>query len=29
MAIEVVPLAMHRIALELQRHGLLPPELLR
>lgn len=29
MAIEVVPLAMHRIALELQRHALLPPEFLR
>ena len=29
MAIEVVPLAMHRIALELQRQGFVPPELLR
>jgi hypothetical protein len=29
MAIEVVPLAMHRIALELQRQALLPPELLQ
>ena len=29
MAIEIVPLAMHRIALELQRQGFVPPELLR
>ena len=29
MAIEVVPLAMHRIALELQRQAILPPEFLR
>ena len=29
IAIEVAPLAMHRIALELQRQALLPPELLQ
>jgi hypothetical protein len=29
MAIEVAPWAMHRIALELKRQALLPPELLQ